>query len=160
MAEDGALRRGWQRLRVGEPVGPDLEAEPEPEAAPEPREVGTFIGAGADFEGTLSLRGDFQIDSEFRGALETDGTITVGLQGTVQGDIRAREVVIRGAVVGDVHARRQLVLEAGGRLHGDVETACLQIEKHAFFQGRTAMTRPQAATRATAVPASRPEPAV
>jgi cytoskeletal protein CcmA (bactofilin family) len=38
------------------------------------------------------------------------------------------------------------VLRAGGRLHGDIETACLEIEPHAFYQGSTRMTRPQAAS--------------
>jgi len=52
-----------------------------------------------------------------------------------------------GAVVGDVSARRQMVLREGARLHGKIETACLEIERHAFFQGVTSMTEPQAIRR-------------
>lgn len=108
---------------------------------------GTFIGNGALFEGTLTLRGDFRIDTEFRGELETDGTITIEASGSVVGSIRAREVIIRGAVVGNVTAPRQLIVESMGKLHGDIETACLEIQKHAFFQGSTSMSQPQSTRR-------------
>lgn len=142
---------GWKSVRT-------VEAE-EPVETPETPEpvTGTFIGAGALFEGTLSLQGDFRIDSEFRGELCTDGTLVVGPSGSVVGDIRAREVQVFGAVVGDVSARRLLILHPGCRVHGDLDTACLEIERHAFFQGTTRMTEPQARRReeaATSEPAA------
>lgn len=113
----------------------------------------TFVFQGAEFEGRLRLRESFRIDSEFRGEIESDGTVTVGEQGGVEARIRARVVIIRGAVVGDVSASRQLVIHAGGRLHGDVETPCLEIEKGAVFNGRMTMVRPEVAARAAAVAA-------
>ena len=67
------------------------------------------------------------------------------------------EVYTSRAVVGDVNARRQVILHANARLHGNIETACLEIERHAFFQGQTRMTRPQATSR-RAQP-SQPKPA-
>ena len=150
MDRERAMQGGWKRFVPGatpahepEPAPAELAPraeEPEPEAS---RPAGTFISSGAIFEGRLSLRGDFHIDTEYRGSLVTDGTISVGPNGSVEGDIRAREIVIRGAVVGNVKASSQLVLEASGRLHGDIETACLEIRKHAFFKGSTTMTMPQ-----------------
>ena len=146
MADYGSFRQSWNRVAIVKRWAD--EATP---AEPTARELsppnGTFISSGAVFEGTLTLRGDFHIDTEYRGELETDGTITVGPMGSVVGSIRAREVVIRGAAVGDVTATRQLIVEANGKLHGDIETACLEIQKHAFFQGNTSMTRPQASRR-------------
>jgi len=142
MADYGSIRRHWNRIQIAEsPTGADTRQS---EESPP---VGTFIASGAIFEGTLTLKGDFLIDTEFSGELETDGTITVGPQGTVVGSIRAREVVIRGAVVGNISAPRQLIVEATGKLHGDIETACLEIRKHAFFKGTTSMTQPQAYRR-------------
>jgi cytoskeletal protein CcmA (bactofilin family) len=116
----------------------------------------TFIDPGATFEGTLRLREDLRIDCEFRGEIITEGTLVVGESGCVEGPIRAREVEICGAVVGDVWARRQLTVRAGARLHGDIESACIEIEKHAFFNGRTTMVSPQIALRgqADSAPAS------
>jgi len=146
MADYGSIRRQWNRVGV---IERSAEHATRAEVAPaeEPQTCGTFIESGAMFEGTLTLKGDFRIDTEFRGELETDGIITVGPGGSVVGNIRAREVVIRGAVVGDVHAPRQLIVESTGKLHGDIETACLEIQKHAFFRGNTSMTQPQASRR-------------
>jgi cytoskeletal protein CcmA (bactofilin family) len=132
-----SVQWGWKS------VNPKGSPAPEVEEAPA-RHAGTFIGSGALFEGTLSLQGDFRIDSEFRGELCTDGKIVVGPTGSVVGDIHAREVEVLGAVVGNVSARRQLILHKGCRVHGDLETACLEVERHAFFQGATRMTEPQA----------------
>ena len=169
MAENGSIRERWTRVVSSAsssgaeiPVASASETqafsgghrpETQPEILSSSAELsasstgGTFIGNGALFEGTLTLRGDFRIDTEFRGELETDGTITIENSGSVVGSIRAREVVIRGAVVGNVIAPRQLTLESTGKLHGDIETACLEIQKHAVFQGTTSMSQPQTTRR-------------
>ena len=149
MSDRGGLGSRWKTIRTGGGGVPAYER-----ALPERVEAGvptvTCIGSGGRCEGTLRVQGDLRIDCEFRGDLETDGGVTVGESGSVEGDIRAREVEIRGAVVGNVVARRQLVLYAGARLHGDVETACLEVQRHAFFQGTTAMTQPHESTRSAA----------
>jgi cytoskeletal protein CcmA (bactofilin family) len=148
------MRERWTRVVASEDSAQTIDAAPSSPgtgtAAQPIRSVadGTFIGSGALFEGTLTLRGDFKIDTDFRGELETDGTITIETSGSVVGSIRAREVIIRGAVMGNVTAPRQLVVESTGKLHGDIETACLEIQKHAFFQGNTKMSLPQASRRA------------
>lgn len=148
MAEYRSIGTRWNRVEIADARADDAATGAPAMASESSRSRGTFIASGAVFEGTLTLKGDFRIDTDFRGELETDGTITVGPEGSVVGHIRAREVVIRGAVVGNVTAARQMILEAGGRLHGDIETACLEIQKHAFFQGQTAMREPQVGRRA------------
>jgi len=135
----------WSRLRRTRSNHASVEFEETPVAPPEaatPPRTGTFIGADVLFEGSLKLRGDFRIDTEFRGLLSTDGKIIVGPHGSVEGDIVAHQVEIEGAVVGNVEARRMFVLRATGRLHGDVQTACIQIEPHGFYQGNTRMVQP------------------
>ncbi len=143
------LRRGWRSLPLGEGTGGATPSGADPASAPGPdrAQTSTFIGSGPCFEGTLRLTGDICIDSDFHGSLTTDGSVLVGASGSVEGDICAREVVIAGAVVGRVTARRRLILRPSARLHGDIETACLEVERHAFFQGRTRMTRPQSDPR-------------
>ena len=158
MGFEDRVRERWRRVRLGRasaresPDGADAVAPPDPEPLP----TRTFIGSGAELRGTLQLTGDFCIDSDFDGSLATDGCVRIGAGGSVQGEISAREVVIEGAVVGNVSARRRLILRSTARLHGDVETACLEVERHAFFQGRTTMTRPQAELRPTPPAAAHP----
>ena len=139
--------RSWTSFRLSGPAPEAALAKDETVAEGIPAHavgasVGTFIDSGAVFEGNLKLAGDFRIDNEFRGQLTTDGTVIVGPSGSVEGSISARQVEIEGAVVGDISVRRLCILRASGRLHGDVETPCFEIERHAFFQGQTRMTHP------------------
>lgn len=163
--------RNWIRKRVefqsakGVKASEPVEAAEQPSSdnpaaeapvaveEPEPRQSGvcqTFIDRGAKFEGILRLRESFRIDNEFRGEIVSEGRVTVAESAGIQANVRAREVVIAGAMVGDVKAGRQVIIRAGGRLHGDVETPCLEVEKGAFFNGRTSMARPEVALRAAA----------
>ena len=137
MSSQERRQRRWRRQVIETPPPPP------PQAAA----MRTFIDPGAVFEGSLRLREDLRIECEFRGEIESEGTIIVGPSGCVEGNIRGREVVISGAVVGNVTAARQVVVQAGARLHGDIETVCLEIEKHAFFNGRTSMIQPLAVLR-------------
>ncbi|MFP8870745.1 MAG: polymer-forming cytoskeletal protein [Myxococcota bacterium] len=47
----------------------------------------SVVVVGAVFEGTLTLSGYFRIDHEFCGELTTDGTVVVGADGAVVGNI-------------------------------------------------------------------------
>jgi cytoskeletal protein CcmA (bactofilin family) len=117
--------RGWVRRTIE--TGAARRAGAPTPNQPEAPALRTFIDQGAEFEGTLSLRESLRIDSEFRGSILSEGTVTIGESAGVEAEIRAREVVICGAVVGNVVATRQLTIRPGGRLHGDVETPCLEI---------------------------------
>lgn len=132
------IEKRWTQMRAA-------DSQPEtPETAPR-EESQTFICEGARFEGTLRLgRQNLRIDCEFRGEIVTDGKVVIGQGGAIESDIRAREIVIYGAVVGNVYASRSLELRAGGKLHGDIETPCLNVEPHGFFNGVTRMARPEA----------------
>jgi cytoskeletal protein CcmA (bactofilin family) len=139
--------KDWVRKTLGAQAP---AAEPEPAAAPESPVAtsSTFIDTGAEFEGTLRLTGTFRIDADFRGEIVSDGTVIIGEGAGVEATLRAREVVIAGAVVGDVQASRLLSIRGTGKLHGRVETPCLEVERGALFTGSTAMAHPETARRA------------
>jgi cytoskeletal protein CcmA (bactofilin family) len=155
--------RGWRRvvpdaaqeaaqLAAGEPAAgiaapaaaPGADASAADAAPPETAR----IEHGCEMSGTLALGRPLVIEGEFRGAIASESSVVVSESGSVEATIRARSVVIRGAVVGDVTASREVVIHAGARVHGDVETPSLVIERGAFFNGRTRMYRPEHALRA------------
>ncbi len=136
--------RDWVRRTMATTDEPQA-ATPEPEL---PLVSSTFIDDGAEFQGTLRLTGTFRIDAEFRGEIVSDGTVIIGESAGVQADVRAREVVIAGALVGDVYAARLLAIRATGRLQGNVEAPCVEIERGGFLNGTTRMVHPDTARRA------------
>jgi cytoskeletal protein CcmA (bactofilin family) len=109
--------------------------------------------------GRLVVEQSLQIEGEFRGEIECAHSVLVAESGAVEAPIRARTVEIRGAVVGDVVASREVVIFASGRLHGDVETPSLVVERGATFNGRTRMYRPERSLQAPAPPPPSVDPA-
>lgn len=150
-------RGAWVRKKIGLDL-PEAAREPEPRDDAPAAALQSFIGEGAQFEGTLRIRGVFRIDTEFRGEIVSDTAVIVGEAAGIEANVTSREVVIAGAVVGDIKAARQLSIRSGGRLTGDIETPCLEIEKGAMHNGLTKMVRPEAALAAGERQAS-PEPA-
>ena len=140
---------GWKRISLGtrqdEPAAPQSEQEPAATSA-----FTTFIQKGCEFEGTLVLDKSIRIEGEFRGAIESSETVVVDAEAAVEARIRARTVVVHGAVVGNLEASREVVLHPSCRLHGDVETPSLVVERGAFFNGTTRMFRPEQIVRARA----------
>jgi len=140
---------GWRRLVLGAPV---QKATPLlPPGGPGVAEPAiTVIQHGVEMNGRLVVEQSLQIEGEFRGEIECAHSVRVAETGAVEAPIRARTVEIRGAVVGDVVAAREVVIFASGRLHGDVETPSLVVERGATFNGRTRMYRPERSVQAPA----------
>ncbi|MBW2268336.1 MAG: polymer-forming cytoskeletal protein [Deltaproteobacteria bacterium] len=146
MAQEG---RAWVRKRIDA-------------AASGPREAAegfaaTFIDHGADFDGILRLTESFRIDGEFRGSIESRSIVTVGESAGIEAHVRARDVIVAGAVVGNITATRQLTLRGTARVHGNIETPSLEIERGAMLNGSTSMVRPEVAARRGARAATSPE---
>jgi cytoskeletal protein CcmA (bactofilin family) len=136
---------GWTRLiRSRQETGALASPIPAevPRSLPE-----TVIERGYALEGKLSTDRAVRVEGELRGSIVTSDIVVISERGSVEGEIRARSIVIRGAVVGNVIAARDVILEAGGKLHGDVDTASFVVERGAYFNGRTSMRLPQHASR-------------
>jgi cytoskeletal protein CcmA (bactofilin family) len=142
---------GWRRLLPGAAARTATLAPPEQESrASEPGVL--LLEDGVEMNGRLVVPRSLRIEGEFRGAIESGNTVFVSETGAVEAPIRARSVEIRGAVVGDVTASREIVIHATGRLHGDVETPSLVVERGATFNGHTRMYRPERNLQASAAP--------
>ena len=63
-----------------------------------------FLEKGARLEGRLECTGTFRIDSTIKGALVSDGTLILGKNAMVEGEITASRVVIGGRFSGTIQA--------------------------------------------------------
>jgi cytoskeletal protein CcmA (bactofilin family) len=133
---------GWQQRAIGERA-----ADSEVSAPAAADQLSTFFADGCNVDGKLIIKTSIEIGGEFRGALESEQTVTVAADASVDGSIRARSVCVVGAVVGEIEASRELIIQSTGRVHGDVTTPSLVIERGAFFNGQTRMYRPEVVAR-------------
>jgi len=87
--------------RSQEPRAPEARiAEPRPAearvAAPEPAPRASVLGPTLKFRGELSAQEDLILQGSVEGSITHTQSLTVGTDGTMKGDIRARVIVIDG----------------------------------------------------------------
>ncbi|MBW1843343.1 MAG: polymer-forming cytoskeletal protein [Deltaproteobacteria bacterium] len=137
------ISSGWEKLEVGRRFGRRGAAAEEAPKPPVEEEHTALIHEGCEVEGSLAVENSLRVQGDFRGRIKARKTVTIDERASVTGDIQARIVIIHGAVVGDVTASREVVIQATGRLHGDVKAPAFQVERGAFLNGRTEMYRPE-----------------
>ena len=98
------------------------------------------VSSGVSITGDVKFSSELVIDGEVEGNITSNGKLTIGTHATVVGDIRVGFVTIHGAVEGNVLAAERCALQAGGSLHGDVESPRLAMDENASFVGRAAIT--------------------
>jgi cytoskeletal protein CcmA (bactofilin family) len=103
--------------------------------------------------GELSANEDLLIEGQFEGtiALE-DHCLTVGADGQVKAEIRARQVVIQGTVSGNVMAREKVEIRRSGHIVGDLMAGAVAIEEGAYFKGSVDILREEAHEGARSTP--------
>src|SRR5690349_12490141 len=99
------------------------------------------IDINAEMQGSLTFRDpiNLKINGQFKGTLETKGTLTIGSSANVEANINGENIVIAGKVTGDVIANKMLVLMPTAILQGNITTPKLNIVEGALFQGRCQM---------------------
>ena len=97
-------------------------------------------------EGDIQGNEDFQVDGELKGSIKLTGSVHVGPTGIVEADVEADNIVIQGQITGNVLARKQLQIQATGKLLGDCTATSIDIKEGALFEGRSKMIRSPAAS--------------
>jgi cytoskeletal protein CcmA (bactofilin family) len=167
----------WNR-RKDEEYTPKQAPAPTPSAAPEPIKEGNpmsslpvrnlepelargssaAIGKSVMVKGQIFSREDLYIDGEVEGAVECqEHRLTVGPNGKVQANMKAREIVLLGTVHGNVDAADKIDIRKDAKLVGDIKTARIVIEDGAYFKGSIDIQKSEA-LKATAPPPKSAQP--
>ncbi|MEM6410339.1 MAG: polymer-forming cytoskeletal protein [Pseudomonadota bacterium] len=101
---------------------------------PGSRAAPSIISADMVIKGSVTSEGEMQIDGVIEG--DVQGTsLTIGQTGSIQGEVIAQAVTVRGKVIGSIRARK-VELETGSRVEGDIVHATLAIQSNAVFEGQ------------------------
>ena len=105
----------------------------------------TVLGQTVVLRGELSANEDLLIEGQFEGTISLeDHRLTVGADGQVKAEIRARQVVILGTVSGNVVAREKVEIRRSGHIVGDLTAGAVAIEEGAYFKGSIDILREEA----------------
>jgi len=99
-----------------------------------------IIGNGTKITGDIALKGDFRIDGELIGSIQSEGRIVIGSSGKVEGNISCQNADISGILKGNLQATDLTSLKSGAVVTGDLKTGRIAIELGAKYSGRCDMT--------------------
>jgi cytoskeletal protein CcmA (bactofilin family) len=102
------------------------------------KDIKTLIGEGCKVEGNFFIPTATRIDGTIKGDLTGDSGVVIGLQGSIEGNICASEVVVYGNVTGNIETQK-LELKKGSTLNGDISVTHLVTEQGCSFNGKCSM---------------------
>jgi cytoskeletal protein CcmA (bactofilin family) len=133
----------------------DTSASPPPSSR-----AAACISQGIRIKGEITGSEDLFVDGPVEGKLQlTNGSLTVGPNGSVKADVTAREVIVRGKIEGKIAGRDRVQLWSTGHVIGEVQTQRLAIEDGAVLRGKVETGKPVekgSEDRSSATPASKP----
>ena len=104
----------------------------------------SLISNETTIEGKLVTDGSLRIDGKVVGDVNAKAHVSVGLTGTVEGSITARNVAISGRMKGWIAAAEKLILEGKSIVRGDLKATKLVVDEGAVFDGHCVMSKPEA----------------
>ena len=111
-----------------------------------------FLGAGTQYNGTLTFQGAVRIDGIFTGTINSEGTLIVGHNASIDGTLRVGSLICNGKVQGDVQATDKVVLNKSAVLNGTVCSPVLSMEEGAKLDGKLTMSEIPAMAEDMAAP--------
>ncbi len=101
-------------------------------------------------KGEIRSDEELLVDGEVEGTVESRSLLTIGANGKLKANVKAREVIIFGAVRGNIEATDKLAIRDQGQLIGDIKTAGISIDDGAYFKGSIDIVRPEPKSSAKA----------
>ena len=151
----------WNKQREETPGPRPVDAPPRttvttPPPATSSTRSTAVIGPSMTMKGEIRTREELVVEGEVEGLLESHSSITVGANGKVKANIKAREVAIFGAVKGNIEVTEKIAIRGKGSLIGDIKTAGISIDDGAYFKGSIDIVRPEPVRSATPTLVSEP----
>lgn len=98
----------------------------------------SLISKGCMVHGRIESDVFLRIDGHIKGDLIIAEGLIIGEHGIIEGNIKAREIVVFGSVKGSITADT-IDLKSSGNILGDIHTDSLQVETGATYIGNVIM---------------------
>jgi len=111
----------------------------------------SMIGKSIVIKGEILASDPVYVYGSVEGSINAPAhRVTIGKEGRVKADIRAREVVIMGEVCGNLDSRERVEIRSDGSLMGDLSTSRIYIEEGAVLSGSIDVHKPSKKEKAEA----------
>jgi cytoskeletal protein CcmA (bactofilin family) len=96
-----------------------------------------ILNADVEIKGALKFAGELTFDGKLEGDITSEGTLNVGDNAVIKGNLNVSAVVLRGKINGNVTAREKIEIKAKTELFGDIRAPKLVIEEGVTFVGKS-----------------------
>jgi cytoskeletal protein CcmA (bactofilin family) len=103
--------------------------------------IQSYVGSNTIIKGSFECPDDFIIEGSVEGNLRSSGTIVVGKDAVVQGDIVAREVAMSGNLTGTIICSERLEIFSSAKIVGTVQAPIVKMEPGARLHARIIMSQ-------------------
>jgi cytoskeletal protein CcmA (bactofilin family) len=123
---------------------PILSSAPSPAAQPQRAHSAPIMSSSknvlsndVEIKGSIKFSHDLIIDGKIEGEVISDGSLTVGENALIKGEVKTRSVIIFGKVEGNITVQERCELKSNAILVGDIAAGTLAIEEGATFMGQS-----------------------
>ncbi len=102
-------------------------------------EFNAFLGAGTVYQGQLNFLGAVRIDGQFTGEIKSEGTLILGQDAKVEGNVHVSQLILSGSISGDILVSGKTIMHKTANLVGNLATKSLIMEEGAILQGKITM---------------------
>ena len=95
------------------------------------------LNSDVELKGTLKFSGEMTFDGKLDGDIVSEGTLNLGDNAVIKGNINVNSVVMRGKVNGNVTAKEKIDIKTKAELFGDIRAPRLVIEEGVTFVGKS-----------------------
>jgi cytoskeletal protein CcmA (bactofilin family) len=124
------MSKGFSDSKMVPPVTP---------AAPVSQGSPCVLGPTLHFKGELYGEEDLEFQGQIEGSIEHTRSLSIGKEGGVKGNIRAKFVIVEGKVEGDIYATESVSIRANAKVTGNIFAPRVGIADGAHFSGRIDM---------------------
>lgn len=90
------------------------------------------------FRGDIQYDGRLDISGKLEGKIISDGALVVNTGGYFKGDVRVRQVTLKGEVQGNIKCELVSIMNSG-KIFGDIDCKQIQIDRGGVHNGVTVM---------------------
>jgi len=101
------------------------------EAAGKKRDV---LSRDVEIVGSITFHNELLIDGRVEGDIRSDGMLTVGENGEVNGDVSTGSITVHGRVVGNITATGRCDFKSNSYVEGEVKAGRMSVEDGAVLK--------------------------
>src|SRR5262249_53466541 len=105
-----------------------------------PARIDTLIGKASRVHGDLEFAGGLHLDGSIAGNVRAEpgesSSLSISETGSIEGNVEASNVMLNGTVKGDILARDRVVLGATARVQGNVYYGVIEMTLGAQIMGK------------------------